>query len=116
LTHSIASCFDFTWIIQKPATSDFVSTKGPSVTVRFPPENLTRAPFELGWSPSPASRTPAFAISSLYFPIAATSSLLGRTPASEFLSALSRIMNRIVVSPFERRWRVRPAPRWSIAR
>jgi len=48
LTHSIASAFDFTCHIQKPATSSFVSAKGPSITLRFAPENLTRAPFELG--------------------------------------------------------------------
>ena len=74
LTHSIASSFDFTWNSQKPAISSFASVKGPSVTVRLPPENLTRAPFELGWSPSPASITPAFTSSSLYFPISARSS------------------------------------------
>ena len=28
--------------------SSFVSEKGPSITVRLLPENLTRAPFELG--------------------------------------------------------------------
>src|SRR5208283_1458817 len=32
------------------------------------PENLTRAPLELGWRPSRASRTPAFMSSSLYLP------------------------------------------------
>src|SRR5207244_550886 len=99
LTHSIASSFDFTWISQKPAISSFVSVKGPSVTVRSSPENLTRAPLELGWSPSPASITPAFASSSLYFPISVRSSSLGITPASESLVALTRIMNRIVVPP-----------------
>ena len=40
--------FDFTWMIQKPASSSFVLGKGPSITVRFPPENLRRVPFELG--------------------------------------------------------------------
>src|SRR5438105_1561299 len=49
LTHSIASSFDFTCHNQKPAINSFVSLKGPSITVRFPPENLIRAPFELGW-------------------------------------------------------------------
>jgi len=58
-----------------------------------------RAPFELGWSPSPASITPAFTISWLKLSMAATSSLLGRTPASVFLSALIISMNRIVRSP-----------------
>ena len=70
MNHSIASSFDFICTIQKPATSSFVSVKGPSVTVRLPSaENLMRAPFELGWSPSAASSTPAFTSSSLNFPI-----------------------------------------------
>src|SRR5439155_7874739 len=99
LSHSIASSFDFTCHSQKPAISSFASVKGPSVTMRFAPENLTRAPFELGWSPSPASSTPAFASSSLNFPISVSSFVSGRTPASEFLSALTSTMNRIVVSP-----------------
>src|SRR5947208_13139048 len=85
---------------QKPATSSFASANGPSVTVRLPPENLTRTPLELGWSPSPASITPAFTSSSLNFPISVRISRLGRTPASESLLALTRIMNRIGVSPF----------------
>ena len=67
--------------------------------VRFDPENVTRVPFELGWSPSPAISTPAFAISSLNCPIAARSSLLGSTPASDSFDALTSIMNRIVMSP-----------------
>ena len=71
LTHSIASSFDFTCHIQKPAISSFVSANGPSMTVRFAPENLTRAPFELGWRPSPASITPALTSSSLNLPISA---------------------------------------------
>src|SRR6266571_3693613 len=98
LTHSIASSFDFTCHIQKPATSSLVSAKGPSTTVRFAPENRTRAPFELGCSPSPASITPAFTSSSLNFPIAARSFSSGITPASESLLALTMIMNRIVFS------------------
>src|SRR6266496_4162980 len=100
LSHSIASSFDFTCHSQNPAISSFVSAKGPSITVRLAPENLTRAPLELAWSPSAASITPAFTSSSLYFPISVRSSLLGRTPASESLFALTITMNRIVVSPF----------------
>jgi hypothetical protein len=68
------------------------------MAVRLPAENLMRVPFELGCRPSPASNTPAFVSSSLYFIIAAISSVLGGTPASVFLSALSRIMNRIARS------------------
>src|SRR4030095_6929491 len=99
LTHSIASCSDAHFQSQKPATSSLVSANGPSITVRLSPENLTRAPFELGCSPSPASITPALISSSLNLPISVSSSALGRTPASEFLSALTSTMNRIVVSP-----------------
>src|SRR5688572_9160037 len=95
LTHSIASSFDFTWMSQKPAISSFVSAKGPSITVRLDPEKRTRAPFELGCNPSPASITPAFTSSSLNFPISARSFSSGRMPASEFLSALTMTMNRI---------------------
>ena len=51
-THSMASSIDLTWMSQKPAISSLVSAKGPSMTVRSFPENRTRAPFELGWSPS----------------------------------------------------------------
>jgi hypothetical protein len=79
----MASSFDFTWNIQKPASRSFVMRKGPSITVRSSPENFTRAPLELGRSPS-----------------AASSSSSGRPPASEFLSALTSTMNRIVVGPF----------------
>src|SRR6266702_310401 len=99
LSHSTASSIDFTCHSQKPEISSLVSAKGPSITVRCCPENLTRLPFELGCSPSPASITPALTNSSLNFPIAAKTSLLGRTPASEFLSALTITMNRIVLSP-----------------
>jgi hypothetical protein len=34
LTQSIASASDFTLMIEKPATSSFVSVNGPSMTVR----------------------------------------------------------------------------------
>ncbi len=98
LTHSIASSIDFTCQSQKPAINSLVSVNGPSTTVRFAPANLTRAPFELGWRPSPASITPAFISSSLNRPISVRSCSDGRTPASESLLALTRIMNRIVVS------------------
>src|SRR5712664_226179 len=101
LTHSIASSIDLPCHSQKPAISSLVSAKGPSITVRFPPENRTRLPFELAWSPSAASSTPAFTSSSLYFPISARSFWLGRTPASESLLALTITMNRIGMSPFE---------------
>jgi len=50
----------FTWNIQNPAISSLSSGNGPSMTVRLP-----------------ADITPAFASSSLYFIIAAISSVLG---------------------------------------
>jgi hypothetical protein len=58
---------------QNPATNSLVSANGPSITIRFSPENLTRAPFELGCNPSPASITPAFVSSSLNLPISVSS-------------------------------------------
>src|SRR6266853_1729806 len=99
LSHPMASSIDLTCHSQKPAINSFVSVNGPSITVRFPSENLTRTPFELARSPSPAGITPAFTSSSLYFHIPERSSLLGRTPASEFLSALTITMTLIVLSP-----------------
>src|SRR5450631_672176 len=95
----MASSRDFTWMTQYPAISSLDSAKGPSVTVRFPPENLTRAPFELACNPAASSSTPAFINSSLYLPIADINSSLGITPASESLLAFTIIMNRIVRSP-----------------
>src|SRR5262249_6809855 len=69
-----------------------------STTVRFEPENRTLAPLELGWSPSPASITPAFTSSSLYFPISASISVLGSSPDSEALLARTIAINRIAAS------------------
>src|SRR5262245_16665220 len=85
LTHSTASSIDRTCHSQKPAISSLVSANGPSITVRLAPEKRTRLPFELGWSPSPASITPALTSSSLNLPISARSCSLGMTPASESL-------------------------------
>ena len=45
-THSTASSIDFTFHSQKPAMSSLVSANGPSMTVRLPPENRTRLPFD----------------------------------------------------------------------
>src|SRR5262249_4037931 len=98
LSHSIASSFDFTCHSQKPAISSFVSVNGPSVTVRSSPENFTRPPLELGWSPSAASITPAFTSCSLYLPIFSRISRSGRTPASDSLLALTITMNRMLGS------------------
>src|SRR6266478_871468 len=99
LTQSIAPCSESHFQSQNPATSSFVSANGPSITVRFSPVNFTRAPFELACSPSPASMTPALLSSSSNFPISASSSALGKVPASEDLLALTITMNRIFLSP-----------------
>jgi hypothetical protein len=69
----------------------------------------TRAPAELGCSPSPASMMPAFTSSSLYFPIAASSSVLGITPASESAFALTMTMKRMSGSPSSRGGRSAPS-------
>src|SRR5215218_9962859 len=91
--HSTASSSDFAWMIQNPAISSFVSVNGPSTTVFWFPLNTTRAPRELGCSPSPASMTPAFTNSSLYLPISANCSVVGITPASLSALAFTSIMN-----------------------
>src|SRR5713226_4413891 len=70
------------------------------MTVRFFPSKRTRLPFELGFRPSPASITPALTNSSLNFPISVRICSLGITPFSEFLSALTRTMTRISLSPY----------------
>src|SRR5438045_7270870 len=87
--HSPASSMDFTCHSQKPAISSLVSVNGPSVTVLLPPPNLTRTPFALECSPSPASITPAFTSSSLNLPISVRISRLGSTPDSDSLFARS---------------------------
>src|SRR5208282_1016307 len=93
LTHSTASSIDLSCHSQKPAISSLVSVKGPSMTVRFSPENRTRLPFEVGCSPSAASSTPALTSSSLNFPISASSFCFGITPASDFSLALTMTKN-----------------------
>jgi hypothetical protein len=95
-SQSSASAFDFTFQIQKPATSSLVSANGPSTTVRRSPSKRTRAPFELACSPSPASITPASTSSWLYLPIACNISALGSTPFSESRFAFTITMKRIV--------------------
>ena len=54
-----------------------------------------RAPFELGWRPSPSSMMPAFTSSSLYLPIALSISVSGGVPASVSSFALTITMTRI---------------------
>src|ERR1700709_1981957 len=85
-----------------------VTAKGPLLTLGALPLYLIRAPFEVGVRPSPATMTPALTISSLNLPIAVSSSVLGITPASLSLFALTITMNRIVtlhfvISPVRRR-------------
>src|SRR5438874_13687388 len=69
------------------------------MTVGLPPENLTRLAFEVGCSPSPASMMPAFTSSSLNLPISVSIFVSGSAPASEFLSAGTITMTRIVLCP-----------------
>src|SRR5712691_7764915 len=78
--------------------SSFASAKGPSITVRFAPEYLTRQPFELGFKPEASSSTPAFCSSSWYFCISIMSFSEGITPVSESFVALTIIMNRMLFS------------------
>src|SRR5438477_11470483 len=76
----------------------FASAKGPSITMRFAPEYLTRQPLELGFKPEASSRTPAFCRSWWYFCISEMSFSGGITPDSVSFVALTMIMNRIVFS------------------
>src|SRR5262245_20789504 len=69
------------------------------MTVRFDPSNRTRAPLELGCSPSPASITPALTSSSLNLPMSSRTFSCGRTPDSDSLLALTMTMNRMFVLP-----------------
>src|SRR5438876_480764 len=78
--------------------SSFASAKGPSITVRFAPEYLTRQPFELGFKPEASSSTPAFCSSSWYFCISIMSFSEGIAPASESFVALTIIMNLMLFS------------------
>src|SRR5258708_1042368 len=77
---------------QNPAMSSFVSANGPSVTVRFEPENRTRAPRELGVSPPPTTMIPALINSSLNLPMAENISGGGISPASDAFDALTITM------------------------
>ena len=73
------------------------SGNGPLLAAAWPePAYLMRAPREVGCRPSPALMTPALAISSLNWPIAASISVLGMTPASLSLLAFTITMNFIV--------------------
>src|SRR5258708_12671180 len=85
-----------------PAVTSFGSVKGPAVTLGLPPENVTRAPIDGGWSPSSASSTPAFCRAWLYFIMAATALASGMAPGWAFSYPLGiiRIMNRIAVVSF----------------
>src|ERR1051325_4759676 len=55
-----------------------------------------RAPWDVGFRPAPSSMMPAFTISSLNFPMAASMSSVGILPASLSLLALTITMTRIV--------------------
>src|ERR1700678_4511091 len=99
--HSSASSRDFTWIIQKPPTTSFVSGNGPSVPFYFPPLKVTRALIvEGGVSPSSASSTPAFPSSSLYLPIASMDLRSGAQPGFAVWYSFGNIiiMKRMVFS------------------
>jgi len=58
-TIRIASSSEFNFQIQYPETRSLVFENGPMVTARSFPENVTRAPLELDWTPAPSSITPA---------------------------------------------------------
>src|SRR3984885_2032538 len=101
----MASSRDLTCKIEKPAMSSLASVKGPSTTVRDLPVNLTRAPLELGWRPSQASRTPAFVSSSRYLPISSRPCGSGRAPSFSVSGvALAMTINSIGNLLYVERW------------
>src|SRR5438309_1672685 len=72
----------------------FASVNGPSVILKVPSAfSLTRAPFELCWSPSVWMRTPDLASSSMNLPMAAMCSWVGGVVVSS--PGLYIVMNRI---------------------
>src|SRR6185503_19900813 len=76
------------------------------MTVRLlPGEKRIRFPLLLGFRPSPSSMIPALTSSSLNFPMAVRSSLLGIFPASEFFVAFTITITRIAVLPVGSRGR-----------
>src|SRR5215212_7945277 len=76
------------------------------MTVRFGPSKATRLPLADGCNPSPASMMPALTSSSLYLPIASSSSVEGMRPASLSSVALTITITRIVRSPLIHRGHV----------
>src|SRR5262249_60396412 len=95
-THFTASSIDLTFHNQEPGTRSLVSANGPSLTVRLFPENLTRLPYLLGFSPSPASMMPALTSSSLKVPISLSIfSSPGLISASDSFVALTITITRI---------------------
>src|SRR5262249_900838 len=95
-THFTASSIDLTFHNQEPGTRSLVSANGPSLTVRLFPENLTRLPYLLGFSPSPASMMPALTSSSLKVPISLSIfSSPGVSSVSDSFVALTITITRI---------------------
>src|SRR5205085_5724641 len=87
--------------LPQPKTCDqlFGLSEGTIGHDSFRSRELTRAPFELGCNPSPASIMPALFNCSLNLPISARSSALGILPASEFLLALTITMTVMLTFP-----------------
>src|SRR5829696_3697313 len=75
--------------------SSFDSVNGPSITVRLSPSKRTRAAFDVGWRPSPASITPALTSSSLKLPMSVSSFSSGISPRSLLSSPGTSTMTRI---------------------
>src|SRR5258705_3828894 len=94
---SIISCFDSTSKTAKPPTTSLVSAKGPSITVTFPLASRTRLLIAVGASPPASNILPPFDASSLSFAMASIN-FGGGGP--EFSACLTRVMNRILTSPF----------------
>ena len=83
----------------RPARGSLAEAPGLALARQLLREDQLTGSAVISVRTSPASITPALTSSSLYFPIAASNSVLGITPASESFVALTRTINFIVVSP-----------------
>ena len=94
LAHSIASSFDFTWMIQKPAISSFVSANGPSMTVTLAAGELDPRALRAGLQPVGREQHAGLRHLLVVLPHVGHL-LLGRRRVRLLCRACTAIMNRI---------------------
>src|SRR4029077_10060836 len=109
VVHFSISAFDGASKIAKPPTTSLASVNGPSVTDTLPSESRTRAPAEVGCSPTPSTMMqPALPASCTSWSMASRNAF-GGIPAIPSIDLTNEI-NRIVVSPLQSLIRFSSAP------